>query len=72
MSLTYSDRYHQDQLRARINDERKDRVAHLAEGNASDYADYLARVSYLTALRDVLAWSDDIAKTINRDTRKSA
>ena len=69
MSLTYSDRYHRDQLVARIKDERMARTAQLGEGLASDYQDYRERIGYLNALRDVLGWSDDIAASVNREKR---
>lgn len=72
MSLTYADRYHQAQLHARINDERRARSEQLATGLASSMEDYRERIGYLAALRDVLLWSDDIAAAANRETRKSA
>jgi hypothetical protein len=72
VTLTYADKYHQTQLHARINDERMARSEQLATGLAASMEDYRERIGYLTALRDVLGWSDDIAASANREMRKPA
>ena len=72
MTLTFADRYYQTALHERINMERASRAQHLADGLASSHEDYRERVGYLSALRDVLLWSEDITQSLNRETRKSA
>lgn len=71
MTVNFSDRQFQNQLRAKIDEEHQTRAGQLTTGLASTVEDYRGRVEYLRALRDVLSWSDDITALMNHDPKRA-
>lgn len=66
---SFSDR-HWTALVAKIDQEYADRTKQLAAGFAKSHDEYRERVGYLTALRDIAAWSEEIARSMDARPKK--
>lgn len=56
---------HWQMLSARMDKEFADRRDLLASGSADSFDDYRYRVGYLSCLKDIARWSDEIIKSMD-------
>lgn len=52
-------------LLKQLGEEIADRTEQIADGSCPDITDYKHRCGYLSALRDVVGWTNDIKKSLD-------
>lgn len=63
---------HWSELVIRIEREYSDRNQQLAQGFAKSFEEYRERVGYLTALRDIGRWSEEIIRSMDAKPKKES
>ena len=62
--MTPFDLQFKNALLARVEEERRARAEHLADGRCADWADYKYRTGFLLALTEMVSWCEETAKQI--------